>query len=633
MKRGRAASFREAGPAALVFGAAFLAYLSTVSNGFVYDDRYLVERNPLVQGTHLWQLVSTSFWGEIVDAGLYRPLTLASFGVNRLFGASAFGFHFGNDLLHAAASVLALYGARAVGLGPFASLAAGLLFALHPVQSEAVEALVGRAEILAFAFVMVAFLLFARRARGLFVGVAFFLALASKESAAFALPLFVLQALRGDRDLAPKRFVPLAGAGALYGAARLAVLGGLGIGGREIGFLDNPLASASYGTRLLAAPALLVQYVKLVLWPSVLSADYSFDQIPIPGSLADPRVLLGLTVLALAVVVVRRRPTLRFGTLALLLPLAGFLHLLFPLGTIFAERLLYLPLFGAALLFGLGFGALHRRAPALAVTALALLATAAALRVQARTRDWKDNETLFRRTVETAPRSARAHFLLGAELLEKRRYAEAASSFERGLAIYPEHFGARMSLGQARLAAGAPAAAEEAFRRALAAEPRSDDARRAAVEAALTAGRELGRAGDLAEAREHFEAAVELAPTNPEALNDLGLVEERRDRVEAARKLYERALAADADFVEAVLNLASVRARDGALEEAESLYRRALELAPRSYEAYNGLGIVLARRGRVDDAARAFRRAIEIDPDLDAARENLRAVRPEEDIP
>ncbi|MGH9336101.1 MAG: tetratricopeptide repeat protein, partial [Vicinamibacteria bacterium] len=595
----------------LVFGASVLVYSGTLGNGFVYDDRFVVEQNSLVQNLEWWGLVSTGYWGELVDAGLYRPLTLLSFGLNRALGPSPFGFHLANLILHGLAAVLTLLVARTVGLSRGGSACAALLFALHPPQSEAVNAIVGRAEILAFSFAIGSLLLFARNRSPALVGATFFLGLLSKESAAFALPLFFLHRREA------RSFVPLALALAAYGTLRFAALDGLGISGREIGFLDNPLAEAGFATRLLTAPVLVLQYAKLVAWPRVLSADYSFDQIPIPVTFLEARVLLGVALLAIAVFLSARRGALGFAVFAFFVPLLGFLHLLFPLGTLFGERLLYLPMLGAALAFGLAIDALLKRSVWLGGLVLATVLVASAARVWSRNLDWRDNETLFRRTIETAPRSARGHFLLGAELLEKRNFAEAAEWFEKGLSIYPNHLGARMSLGEALLAAGEPDRAEVELRRALALAPKSEDVRRAVLEAALARGRDRARAEDFEGARESFERALALDQRDPSAWNYLGLVSERQGRLGEARRHYERALAHDPDHVPALLNLASVSLSAGELASAEEIYRRVLVLAKDSYEAYNGLGIALARQGRRGEAAAAFEKAIALEPGLE----------------
>ena len=600
--------------ALVVAGVALLAYLNNLANGFVYDDRFIVEQNPLVQNLDWWGLFTASYWSDIVEAGLYRPLTLLSFGVNRALGESATGFHLVNDLLHAGASVVVLSAARALGASRFVSLAAALVFACHPLQTEAVDSLVGRAEILAFTFAIGAFVLYVRGTKPVLVAVLFFLALCSKESAAFAAPLFVFYWLLFER----KNLVPIAGAVIAYAALRFVMLGSFGIEGRAIGYLDNPVADAPLATRVSSGFILLQNYVQLTLWPKTLSADYSFNQIPLTP---DVRVLAGvIVVLALGGLAWKRRGLTAFAALAFVVPLTGFLHILFPLGTLFAERLMYLPMFGAALLIALALSTLPRRSWLLAI--LLLLST---VRVVSRNRDWRDNETLFRRTVETSPASARSHFLLGAELLQQKRYAEAVSSWEAGLSIF-RHPGALVSHGESLLGAGEPVRAEAVFRDALRATPESEEIRSVALDASLAAGRQRAREGQWAQARNHFERALELDTANAEATNYMGLIAERQGDLEEARRLYQQALALDAEHVPAVLNLASVLMNTGELRAAEELFRRAVTLAPDSYEAYNGLGIALGRQGRNDEAEVAFRRAFEIDPSLDAARDNLRAL-------
>ena len=324
---------------------------------------------------------------------------------------------------------------------------------------------------------------YVQKKHAFWVGLLFFLALCSKESAAFALPLFALYWLLFER----RDLLPVAGAVIVYVALRVSALGGFGIGSREIGFLDNPIAGAPFASRVLTAPALLTKYVELVLWPRTLSADYSYDQIPIPSSL-DFRVLLGLAIVGgLSVLAWKRRGAVAFAAMAFLLPLVGFS----------SHRLsARISLRGTAdLSSDARRGPFHSPCAECAPAPLGAprgLLVACTVRVVARNHDWRNNETLFRRTVDTSPESARSHFLLGAELLEQERFDEAAASFAAGLRIAPQHVGARMSLGEAQLEAGNPVEAQAAFEDALARAP-SDEVRERALTAALAAGRERAR--------------------------------------------------------------------------------------------------------------------------------------------
>ena len=519
--------------ALLVFGVAFIVYLSNLGGGFVYDDRFVIELNPLVQGRDWWALVSSSYWGDIVEAGLYRPLTLLSFALNRAVSSDAIGFHLVNNLLHAGVSVLVLRVAVALSASRFVALTAGLIFALHPLQSEAVTAIVGRADLLAAFFSLAALLTYVQEKHPAWSGALFFLALLSKESAMFALSLFALHyVFFGKRNPSPLAVAVLA-----FFLLRVAVLGSLGIDEREMGFIDNPVASSPLSVRALTAFALFGKYVGLVLWPHTLSADYSFNEIPVPTSV-DSRVVIGgiaVTLLIFTAWKLRRLPG--FAALAFLLPLVGCVHVLFPLGTVFAERLMYLPMVGAALGLALIVSELGSYRSHLLALTLALLAA----RTTFRNQDWKDNETLFRRTVETAPGSARSHFLLGAELTKLGRAEEAEASFGRGLEIYPQHVGARMSRGEALKAAGRIEEAASEFQRAYQLSSH-EDIRARLVDELLAVGRSRARAGDWEGARGRFEDALRLSPRSTEAMNQVGLVLERQGDFDGARRRYEQAL-------------------------------------------------------------------------------------------
>src|SRR6185503_13665956 len=85
-----------------------------------------------------------------------------------------------------------------------------------------------------------------------------------------------------------------------YLGARTAVLGTIGIG-QPIPFVDNPAAAAGPVAGRLTGLGTLARYARLLLWPDRLSADYSYDQIPIIRSALDPLAILGILVLVAVV--------------------------------------------------------------------------------------------------------------------------------------------------------------------------------------------------------------------------------------------------------------------------------------------------------------------------------------------
>ncbi|HKQ97049.1 MAG TPA: hypothetical protein VJV75_04165, partial [Candidatus Polarisedimenticolia bacterium] len=163
--------------ALLVACAAIVAGLTSLPAGFVHDDHRLIEENETIRDlAHPLRIVTQGYWtvDERQVPNLWRPVTILSFAVNRaLLGEGPLGFRVVDLLLHAMACVLVFLLARQVfaaggveqagsgGDGGFgAPLLAGLLFAVHPIHSEALGLVVGRAEILAAIGAVGAVLLF-----------------------------------------------------------------------------------------------------------------------------------------------------------------------------------------------------------------------------------------------------------------------------------------------------------------------------------------------------------------------------------------------------------------------------------------------------------------------------------------
>ena len=160
--RGRGAVLALAAVCALVNSPA-------LGPGFIHDDHPIIEQNERLRGLgRLPQIVTTGYWPPAEAAGppLYRPLTLLSFALNQAAGGlRPFGFRLVNLLLHALNTVLVLHLAARLLSGPAgrapgaprpldAPLLAGLLFAAHPVHTEALGEVVGRAELLGAAGVL-----------------------------------------------------------------------------------------------------------------------------------------------------------------------------------------------------------------------------------------------------------------------------------------------------------------------------------------------------------------------------------------------------------------------------------------------------------------------------------------------
>jgi hypothetical protein len=201
---------------------------------------------------------------------------------------------------------------------------------------------------------------------------------------------------------------------------RAAVL--FGSSATEFPFTDNPIVAAGFWTGRLTALRVIAKYLGLMAWPARLSCDYSYAQIPLAdGSPQDWVAWLVVAAAAAAVVLLFRRNRTAFFVAGLaILTFLPASNLLFPIGTIMAERFLYLPCIALAFCLVLALYAAGRRfgVPVAAPALLCLIVTAFALRTWARNADWRDDLTLGVAAVEASPRSFKPHKLMAYALNE-----------------------------------------------------------------------------------------------------------------------------------------------------------------------------------------------------------------------
>lgn len=380
-----------------------------------------------------------------------RPLLKLSYTLNAISGLGAAGFHAVNLACHAAATLLAAalcrrLAAAASALAPVAkpvALTAGLLFALHPAQTEAVTYISGRSVSLMAALYLgavVAHLAAADRPRLHPVPPLLFgLALASKETAA-TLPLALVLAARAEGATwreAWRRSCPcwavLAGAIALAAATpgyRTLIAYSVGIRG----VAESALTQINGIWYLLTQPLLLL---RSNIDPP-LTAQSALTA-PLAGKAA---VLLGLLAVGPLLLWRTGRDPRTFGVR----PLAGiavvwfFLHLaptnsLLPRLDVANDRQLYLALLGPAGLLAAAIWSWLPRRPAIVVAAVVALGLAGATVV--RNEDYRSEIGLWTATLRQSPGSGRAWNNLGYAYQQAGRGEEAHDAYTRALALDP----------------------------------------------------------------------------------------------------------------------------------------------------------------------------------------------------
>ncbi len=650
--------------ALLVAAVACAVYANSLDGALMFDDTNAIVRNAAVHdGNVVGIFTRPSWWGEGHGRG-WRPVTTLSFAFNHaLHGFAPRGYHVVNVALHAGVSVLILAVLTRVTGAAMVATVAALLFAAHPVHTEAVASVVGRAELLAAGGFFLAWLLFLRADAGRRVRMRESLAVAvlcagmlAKENAVTLLPVLVLSDLLypGPAGTPPAvlrahvpRYLALAGAIILFTVVRAAVIGPNPPG---IDRLDNPLVALPVGERVLTAIKVVGLYAWRLLVPVRLAADYSFAQIAPARSPLDTGFVAGLAVLvvvpALGWWARKREPALALGAGMLVLTFSLVSNLVFPIGTIMAERLLYLPSAGFCLMVGAALVRLARgresvsrgrqpvagrkksaptrpeparTLPARLVVPVAVLVALYGARTWSRNAVWRDPLTFFTTMVAEAPLSARSHRELGNVLAAAGRFGEAQRAFERSLAIKPGDAATLYNLGNALSQAARFEEAVRAYEQALAAKPDFVDAlanlgnaesmrgdqptalrwMRRAVELAprsaslhMNLANTLFRAGAVAEARVEYEAALALAPGSPDLLTNYGIFLSAQGEHEAAIAFLERAL--DAPNPMTMVGLAAAYRAQGRNADARAVQARAARLFPGS-AAVRQMGEVLRR--------------------------------------
>jgi hypothetical protein len=335
-----------------------------------------------------------------------------------------------------------------------AAVVAGLVFAVHPVHVEAVANVSGRAELLAAAFGLGALLVHARFRGGdgkatlagsILAAFLLFLACLAKESAVMLAAVLVYgEALRGRSRFDIGRACAVAGLPVLvFLALRVGVLGSLTLREDAVTALENPVVGQSLPVRGLTALAVVARGAGLLLLPLRLTPDYGFAHLEPVGFLLDPAALAGFALVVAAAIALlllpRKRPAAALGVVLLVAPWLLVSNLFVTIGTIFGERLLYLPSAGFALLAGVGASSLyaHARARSFLVTAGAAILLFWGWRSVTYAETWKDDLTLFTAAERVAPRSVRVLSNLGVELALRGRLEEAEARLVRAHELAP----------------------------------------------------------------------------------------------------------------------------------------------------------------------------------------------------
>jgi len=473
------------GAAALVAG---LVYVNALRNPFVYDDYHTVVENRSIE--HLSDLRA------IVLHDVTRPLVNISYAIDRaLWGAAPIGFHVTNVLLHMLNVTLLFTLSRRLtddrDRDVLVAFAAAVLFATHPMMTEAVGYISGRSELLCAAFFLPALMAGRRWLRGggaawapITVGL-WCAAITTKEIGAmfpFVLAAYDELVERPARDERWRRWrsvhLPLIGAAVAAGLVRVAILARIESPGRAV--VHWPYA--------LVALDVVVRYIVLLINPRHQTLFHEVARI---DSLFAWRALVAIGAIALLAWMIWR---LRSVESVASFGVAWFLLLLVPSAVLtildqgepMAEHRVYLASCGLFLAAGNGLGRLNAWAERagtsmrpLVPALLTLVVLSFGIDTLVRNAVWASPVAIWRESVDLAPTHYRPRLLLGEALQDENRLGEAIAEYRTAIRLRPADATGHAKLGAILVAAGRPEEARQEFITATTLDPRNETARRA----------------------------------------------------------------------------------------------------------------------------------------------------------
>lgn len=504
----------------IVVVLAVAASASGILNGFAFDDVQIIQTNARVHSLGgIWHLFGQTYWPPEEGNSLYRPLLMVAFTIQWVIGqGSPLPFHIANVMVYAAACV-ALYRLLLLMVSRETAFLAAALFAVHPVHVEAVANIVGQAELWVALLIFLATARYIRARRdgrldlreSATIGALYLTAMMFKEHAV-VLPGVLMVAdlllVQNDESLKDRlraisiAFGLLAAVAIVFVAVRTLVTGDIRAGGFNELFLNHP-----YATRPLTMLSIVMEWLRLLFWPSDMSADYSYPRTKIATQFAASMVPGTLVIVGAGLIawhVRRTQPVVTFAVLWIVIAVLIPSNLIVTTGFVLAERTLLLASAGVVLLVSLALVRVWRESGSSRPVARATIGAFVSLililgiaRSSTRAPVWKNNESLFKQTVIDVPSSARAHLRLALQLSES--YGPKASIPEVLLAV---------ALGQ------------------------KDDSQLLA-----TAGDQLARSGMCPVALKYYHPALAMQPLNIQLRVNTSLCLMNVGRVHEARSI------------------------------------------------------------------------------------------------
>jgi len=608
-----------------------LLYVNATHGKFVYDDFKIIVENCFIKEWKYFPKIFTKDYFLISGEMSYRPLVTISYFIDyALWHSNPFGFHLTNIVLHTINTTLLFLLLNRIIQNKKIVFFSTLFFITHPVLIETVNAVGYREDLLSATFLLISLIYFIKsdilssqqiHKKNYFIPfyaislIAYFFALFSKEMAISMPILLPLLVIFSGEKIVPEILKRLKG---IYTGYILLSLFYIII---RFVVLNNPSLKTAYQpggfwVNILTMIKIMASYIALSFFPYNLNADYIVPLIktPLEGS-CILSILFAISTIVIFMLLSKSRNMLACWIgwfIIMLLPVMNII----PIGNIMAERYLYIPAMG----FCVAKGTLIYRItdPTLSTHAMRLRKTVQLVLVLltiggygfsiiTKNGDWRDELTLWTKTIHRSPNSHRAHCNMGNVYMERGLIERAEAEYRTAAHLSPQNASVHSNLGTVY-------SKKKLFEMAIAEYNEAILLDSEYAQPHNNLGNIYYNRGEISKAKQEYEEALRIKPDYSHAHNGLGSVYDATGDLDKAMEEYKNSLYYDNNYIHARNNVGVNYAKRGKFSDAINEFQKAIEIAPDQPQGHYNLGLAFEKTGKQTDAIREYNTVLQIDP-------------------
>ncbi|MDP4008057.1 MAG: hypothetical protein Q8P68_02590 [Candidatus Peregrinibacteria bacterium] len=471
----------------LFFLLGLTAYINISAGDFIWDEKTLIIGNEHVHSLKYffnWFTESPTYAEGVETSNMYRPLaTMAYAVIYSVAGLNTIPYHLVNIFLHIGNAFLTFVFLQRLGFMRIGSLLAGIVFLLHPIQTESVSYIAGLPDVLAPFFMLLGLNIFANNKeltarRITYITILMLCGILSKEIGIIFVPLTLLIVLFKKEDYLKKRkpetiktLLILSGVTIAYLIFRITALnttGTFSLIGVENLYTENILY------RIYTFFAAGIEYIKMIIYPVHLFFEKPFEAYIYMA----PKVLAGMSVALIGLIFsinsYRKDRHIFFIYFWFAITIALVSGVAFPSNALYKEHWLYMPLIGIVMLIPCVLEKIRGgTTQKIFIGVICIMSILSIIKTIDRNSQWRDAKTFFENEISYNPTSSRLYNELGMYYYERENWQSAKTNFEKGILLNKIRLMPELgyNLGNTYLAMGDQASAAQMYRLVLESDP------------------------------------------------------------------------------------------------------------------------------------------------------------------